>query len=478
VKKAGAPVSASELTAYECERRGAARYLTDDPMWKETGPQGQFMTGTRLHSLVEGYLRSGKSPTTHGPIEDMFMSVLPYLPTPGAGKVIEERCTGTLGGVPYEVRPDWFGYKDVLSDLDSPDSVPWVVDIKSSIDPKAYGYFDRTVGGVLSSALEQKLKDAQSLLYAYHFGKGEDTLVTHVYALKHRVIRQQEFDKIKDRLPVWERDKKQAAIDKAPKNPRGYESPVLLTKQDISRALVPLQARAERVFQLRTQGPRNPLDLEPNWDRCNDFGGCPHKGICLAGTDPLDGLNDPSNVREPTKELAKFEFSFGGKDMSGKGFSILNKDTVPVTSTSFVTGETKVVGTAVKKNPFAKKEVTQEVQAAAEQVVVETVAETPIGAQEALRDEIASVSKLGAQMVADVRTQEQVLTKTSEPVPSADRIVIEPLNPPIQPHEEDLIVRSLNRAALQGVSDAELGAALKVMFRALAEIQGNNLASR
>lgn len=299
MKRAGDAVSASEISAWlGCERIWAARYRWD--AWPDKSDGSQFVTGTKFHSLCETYALTGKTPTTQGPIEEMFFAALEHLPPPMSHEVLETRKDFTYGGVPYQVKPDWATRSRVL-------------DLKTSKDPKAYGLWG-----------EGKYKDPQSVLYAYAL-LPEGGNVDHLYALKHRAVCVMEGD----------------TTSKAPTQPKAWLSETHMPRERVERAFLDVVHPAgEKVFHLRNKHAKiDPLSLAPTGSKpdakgdthCEKYRGCPHRDRCF----PKGYIN----------------FSgMGVEDMSTK-FEILKKPAQidPAAPTA------QPAQPAPKFNPFAKK---------------------------------------------------------------------------------------------------------------------------
>jgi hypothetical protein len=276
MKPAHAPVSASEMTLGRgCLRKWAARYVWDE--WEREEITGGAV-GTLYHLLAQQYLLTGEVTREPHPVVDMFLDSMRWLPKPRTHWALEHKVTTSIAGIPFEATPDWYGPSDVLPQV--PKGVHAIVDYKTSIDPKRYGVHEPA----------GKLNDIQTVTYAYIFTPPNlPTFFRHLYMRKTAQVLALEAANIVD---LEKRVKKEQQAANQALSPRTLPSDVLLAPQQIAdsmeRIVLPW---ADRVYSLRSRGKRiDPLTLPPNAAHCNEYGGCPHKHRCnLTPAQQLEG---------------------------------------------------------------------------------------------------------------------------------------------------------------------------------------------
>jgi RecB family exonuclease len=226
------PLSATEVdTARGCMRKWGWKYIAGI----RPPPHPSAVKGSALHAIAEKYLRDAAQPERQEEISALFMEGLPHLPAPRTG-LVEASFSLDLDGLPFAGVMDWFGWSDHLPG--APHGMIAVLDHKTSKDPRRYG--------MLSKA--QHLNNPQSLIYARV--PDRDVLLRWVYY--HTSGR-----------------------------PKATAVTVELTRSQIRTGLenivLPL---AERVYRIREKGLRDVLDLSPNPDECDAYGGCPFRARC------------------------------------------------------------------------------------------------------------------------------------------------------------------------------------------------------
>lgn len=257
MKKANAPVSASEISAYrQCPRVWAARYRWED--WPVNRGTGMFVLGSAYHRVVERYLAEGVLPSdASDPITEMFMTALPYLPRPMVGLAIEEKDTFVVDDIPYEVTPD------VLGDDARFPGVRTIWDHKTSKDPARYGVKSR----------DEKLDDTQTVLYSFRYLRPEGVVFNHLYTTKHRAAAAKYETQDPDKIKYFRA------------TPNTFETPIHLSQKEVTEAFrTKVHPVAEKVFQLRNKHERiDPATLpkatNPD-EACQAYGGCPHMDRC------------------------------------------------------------------------------------------------------------------------------------------------------------------------------------------------------
>lgn len=273
MKPALEAVSASEVNTWlDCPRKWAARYVSD--IWQRPYKAG-VQTGRALHALAEAYELRGEVPQQHTPISELFVAGLPHMARPGSHWVIEQRIDQIIQGIPFQVKPDWYGPSDALTG--APAGLRAVKDYKTSVDPKAYGVTtleDREHRGHI---VKGKLSDAQSLLYAHVLGGGEDTFFRHLYFEKTGQVLLLEAlehaDPVK-RAKAEERGRKKSSKVKV--LAADAIMPAERIRAGLERVVLPA---ADALYAIRSRGLRvDPLTMAPNTLSCDAYGGCPHKG--------------------------------------------------------------------------------------------------------------------------------------------------------------------------------------------------------
>jgi hypothetical protein len=229
------------------------------------------ITGTRVHAVQEAWLRSFVPPAGD-PYGALVIAGLPYLPHPGSGYV-EQHFETTIDGIPFHgvidllcpvgtipQAPPEFSAMDPMA--------PCVLDAKTSKNPRAYGIWSK----------EERLDDAQTLIYDEILEC--DVANRWLYYPKTQAVLQLELqaylaDGGTDPLVI---EKGQRGINNSPRTCRPKPSDCVLTRREIrggiERIVLPM---AETLIRMRERAP-NPLDVEPNTDHCDAFGGCEYLG--------------------------------------------------------------------------------------------------------------------------------------------------------------------------------------------------------
>ncbi len=266
-------VSASETNKFiDCQRLWAAHYVWDE--WHAPVKVG-VNTGSALHSLAEAYELRGEVPQHADPISELFMGGLPHMARPGAHWVIEQRIDVVIGGIPFQVKPDWYGPSDALPG--APTGLRAVKDYKTSVDPQAYGILTLEDRRHRDQVVKGKLSDTQSLVYAHVLGGGEDTFFRHLYFEKTGQILMLEAQEHTDptkRAKMEAKGRKKSSKVKV--FPADAVMPGSAIRAGLEACVLPA---ADRLYTLRSRGQRiDPLTLPPNTSSCDAYGGCPHKG--------------------------------------------------------------------------------------------------------------------------------------------------------------------------------------------------------
>ena len=247
------PVSASQVGTYrQCPRR----WWYESVLGRRSPPTESMLAGTKLHAILENYLRHGTWPaapewiTIWNPARTKSRDVelvalaklgLPHLPPAGVATV-EGRFTYHVGGV------DYLGFIDLHHRAEG---VLVLQDHKTSSDPRKYGLHERA----------DYLNDPQTLLYARYLldTQGDYSLCVQwiYYATKGK--------------------------------PRVVTTPVLLTRAEVEAAFVNVVHKpATEMVQIRKKGVDGPPPPR-NTDSCYSYGQpCPHMAYCK----PLDGDNE------------------------------------------------------------------------------------------------------------------------------------------------------------------------------------------
>lgn len=275
---------------YACQRKHAAKYLTNDPRWKEKR-KPHFAVGTALHKLAEAYALHGFVPRDPHPVIDLWINALKHVAAPRSHWAIEQKCEITLGGIPFEITPDWYGPSDVLPA--APKGIRAINDYKTSKDPKRYGLFSEA----------KKLADFQTVIYSHVLFGDQPGVFRHTYLRKTSAILILEAQE----LPEAEREEAEIKAQKQPLSHLAIPSDTVLQPRDISDAMERMvMPVADRVYSIRTRGKTiDPLTLPPNGAHCNEYGGCPHKQLC--NLTPAEQLAGASGVTLMTEQFDFFK---------------------------------------------------------------------------------------------------------------------------------------------------------------------------
>jgi RecB family exonuclease len=246
-------VSASQITTFaRCGRRWWFEKVLGERQ-ESTGAQN---LGTAIHSQMEAWIQEGTLPPHPGAFaatklrRDDGTLVLPAPKTPG---VLVEAALEEP-----EIYADGVRYRGFI-DLTIPGKQIEIIDYKSC---RSFSYIKTP---------EQLRKDVQVGSYGFwahkRFPEAESLRVSHVYILSRgksaRVVEAQAtWDDVN---AVWE----------------------------VIRAAVRDMRRTAKIKDFR--------DVEPNFDACSDYGGCPYASKCTPVSDVLDTW-EPSAEELWTKE--------------------------------------------------------------------------------------------------------------------------------------------------------------------------------
>jgi hypothetical protein len=233
-------MSASQLGKFaECERKWGWEYLD-----KIKPPQNRSaVAGERMHKILEGWLQFATPPDLNECLVvdgheyfpgRMANAGLHHLPPPGAHLQVERAATSWLAYVPG-VR--WNGRIDVFHQLLGD---PECIDHKSTSDFK------------WAKTEEELRTDVQSLSYAWEAMNTTGAQNAHLRWVYY--------------------------LSKKP-----FKSKVVyirISREETLAALYPWEMKAARAVELKRSGTKRALDLEPNAEACDRYGGCPHRLRC------------------------------------------------------------------------------------------------------------------------------------------------------------------------------------------------------
>lgn len=226
-------LSASQIKTFaRCKRKWGWEYIAGHR--PPPGPSAEL--GIRVHSILEAYLKDGvmpRSDTKEGQIAAAGLSLLP--PRDVGWLAVERRIDFSHGDPPIAYR----GFIDCLY-TPSDEAVAQIIDHKTTTDFK-YGLTE-----------EELKQDIQSIMYArWYFGMDEMAEVVDLQWIYYhtRQFRSKVVEATLDRSQVFE------AFEKIH---NAYSLP-------IAEALISIV---------------DPKELEPNYDACGDYGGCPHAQRC------------------------------------------------------------------------------------------------------------------------------------------------------------------------------------------------------
>jgi len=256
-------VSPSQLDTFlTCNRKWGFRYLDgiDSP------PHRSAQVGTRVHAILEDWLRSAKPPDWEERLvidgHEYFpgriaSEAIHLLPPPGPHLALERR---------FSNRP-WLGQIDVAY-LASPEH-PVVMDHKTTTD---LGW---------AKTVEELQTDPQAIIYAA--------------AAFAELPRAQVADL------AW-------TYTKTNKPYKAKQVHLRVTREYVEEAIRPFLATAARMLEIRASGARA-ADLDPTPSACQKYGGCPHLGRCqLRPEDLMRGVMNQMNLMskiQAAKEAAE-----------------------------------------------------------------------------------------------------------------------------------------------------------------------------
>ena len=226
-------ISASQLKDYElCPRKWAWRKL--DGMPKVESPSAAF--GKLVHSAIEAFLIRGVPFDLTTEAGECALAGIHNLPAPGTpGMRVEKSFTMFAWGHTF------FGLKDIeLTHGDGSGKIRQVWDHKTSSNPARWGLTEDTI-----------LEDIQAALYAVNslVDSGHDRveLVWH-YLRSKRPYR--------------------ASLVKR-----------VVTRPELEPTMLRIRGLADEMKAIRGAGLKA-LDLPPNPNACEAYGGCPYQALC------------------------------------------------------------------------------------------------------------------------------------------------------------------------------------------------------
>lgn len=246
------PISPSEIVKLDqCERLHGFKYLLKVEEERPADPDGKpapWERGKNIHTELEDWQNHGTTPT-----DPLSLLALKYVPAPGKGKA-EGYQRWNINGILYHGEidleakagdvPEWEGLAIYGADL------PVITDYKSSSDPGEYGIW----------TYDEFLADVQAITYLLHIAYKYDSDVVGARWLHLRT-----------------RGK-----------PKAKPADVVIGRDALGRAhLAIVEPQAKRILEKREQTWQTTdqvLALEPNWNHCDAYGGCPYQKYCGAPT--------------------------------------------------------------------------------------------------------------------------------------------------------------------------------------------------
>lgn len=239
------PVSASQIDTFrDCERKWGWRYLDGI----KTDPHPSAVLGTEVHGIAEQYQLKGTYPDRLTKAGDLFISGLPFMGPPGTGQV-EGEFDMIIDGVRYRGFIDFRGKG--IPGFDPERRV--VRDYKTSKDPKKYGLFLTNKDYAhLGSTKAIFLNNPQAVLYGtYDVIQADDV----------------------DSALSWLYMRTEGRAKAEPVNQ-------IVTRGELEEVFEPVvHNNGKRIVHLK-MNPVPTLELEPNPEACNKYGGCPYKDRC------------------------------------------------------------------------------------------------------------------------------------------------------------------------------------------------------
>lgn len=233
------PLSASQIDQYlDCPRKWAFRYLDRLKRPKHHSA----IVGSRVHELLEDWLRDGKAPNPDETLEldipkngltqfavgQMAMELIPHVPAPRTpGMKVEHKFGFTVQGVPFQ------GYVDVLYGLR-------VYDHKTTVDFRH------------AKTPDDLQDDTQANIYAAASMFETGSNYAH---LQWNYVRTKSKPKV---LPVC------------------TTLPHSRVEEQFGAKILPTGRRILALYQEKPPA----ADVKPNTEACDKFGGCPYRSHC------------------------------------------------------------------------------------------------------------------------------------------------------------------------------------------------------
>jgi hypothetical protein len=273
--------SPTDLDRTRCERYYAFYHFGPELGYEREPKTDSLNLGIELHEIAENYLENGAQPDRLTLAGDMFIAALPYLPAPGSGGVEGQRDL-KIAGQEYSMKID---YRGPLPNL----AGRWVLDHKTSKNPKAYGLWQKHTTGAGTRA-EKKgfLNDTQALLVALQDLVETGDPTTNLLWLYYKV-------------PTGASAKREAC-----------PSYITLEKNEVLDAFGEhVHVKAELAQKLRLE-KTHPLSLAPNPKQCHAFNReCHYANICnLSLQDKLVTIGKKTNMgllEKAAKKIADAE---------------------------------------------------------------------------------------------------------------------------------------------------------------------------
>ncbi len=249
-------LSASQIDTYgACARKWAWRYIAG----VETPQHPAAALGTEVDDeQLQPYLRDGREFTYAGDAGYIANALRPFLPQPKAPglEVQKHFLMSAPGGAGFAFQ----GYLDLwLPDSvhvpDMPGGAPFVGDFKTTSDLK-WAKSEKTL-----------TKDVQWTLYAVHamHSTGARTIDTAWLYSQTRGTRKAKRTYLR--------------VIGSPGDARGIEAKHIVPVTDVVNRFLEITETGREMLRVRASGA-GPLDLPPNPDACEAYGGCPHRDKC------------------------------------------------------------------------------------------------------------------------------------------------------------------------------------------------------
>lgn len=250
--------SPTDLDRTKCERYYAFWHHGVELGYEREPKTASLDLGVELHEIAENYLERGAQPDRLTLAGSMFIEALPFLPPPGCGGVEGQRDL-KIAGQEYSMKID---YRGLLDRANSPPPFNadgrWVLDHKTSKNPKGYGLWAKhTTGTGTRKEIKGFLNDTQALLVALQdlVETGENT--TNLVWLYYKVPT--DSSATRKTLPSY----------------------ITLEKNEVLDAFGErVHPKAELAAKLRLE-KTHPLSLAPNPGQCHAFNKpCHYTKIC------------------------------------------------------------------------------------------------------------------------------------------------------------------------------------------------------